>query len=303
MEGGIRMNEKRRMITTSNRGLQEDSFPYRLYQKAKRFGIWNPSDIDFSQDKEDWRTLNKEQKNEILRLISQFQAGEEAVTLDLLPLMFVIAKEGRLEEEMYLTTFLYEEAKHTEFFRLVLNTLGEYGDLSLFHSETYHKIFGEILPQAMERLITDSSPEAIAEASTVYNMFVEGVLAETGYFSFYQSLEKAGIMPGLLKGISYLQKDESRHIGYGTYLLQRLISEHPHLYECIAGKMEELTPLAIKLNQEGFSQNVSTFGSSAEDTMNFTMKQLSVRMEILSRARGKKTEEIFRVQENELGVF
>jgi ribonucleoside-diphosphate reductase beta chain len=30
-------------------------------------------------------------------------------------------------------------------------------------------------------------------------MFVEGVLAETGYDSFYQSLEKAGAMPSLLK--------------------------------------------------------------------------------------------------------
>jgi ribonucleoside-diphosphate reductase beta chain len=28
----------------------------------------------------------------------------------------VIAQEGRLEEEMFLTSFLWEEAKHVEFF-------------------------------------------------------------------------------------------------------------------------------------------------------------------------------------------
>ncbi|WP_223587778.1 R2-like ligand-binding oxidase [Neobacillus bataviensis] len=295
---------KRTILTTSKRGLLEDSFPYRLYQKAKRLGTWNPADIDFSKDQRDWKTLNAVQKQDILRLISQFQAGEEAVTLDLLPLIMAIAKEGRLEEEMFLTTFLYEEAKHTEFFRLVLNALGERGDLSHFHTETYQKIFYEILPTTMERLITDQSPEAIAEASVVYNMFVEGVLAETGYYSFYEALEKSNIMPGLLEGIGNLKKDESRHIGYGTFLLQRLICEHPHLFDFVAAKMAELTPLAIRLNQEGIAgREVSSFGGNPDDVMNFTLKQLSVRMEVLARAKGKKIEEIYRVTDSEIGVL
>lgn len=296
--------EKRTILTTSTRGLLEDSFPYRLYQKAKRLGTWNPADIDFSQDQRDWKKLSAEQKEDILRLISQFQAGEEAVTLDLLPLIMAVAKEGRLEEEMFLTTFLFEEAKHTEFFRLVLNAIGERGDLSHFHTETYQKIFYEILPATMERLVSDQSPEAIAEASVVYNMFVEGVLAETGYFSFYEALEKSGIMPGLLEGIGNLKKDESRHIGYGTFLLQRLICEHPHLFDFVAAKMAELTPLAIQLNQEGIAgRKVSSFGGNPDDVMNFTMRQLSVRMEVLARARGKKIEEIYRVTESEIGVL
>ncbi|MEH7110012.1 R2-like ligand-binding oxidase [Bacillus sp. JJ1764] len=296
--------EKRTFITTSSRGIQEDSFPYRLYQKAKRVGTWNPADLDFSQDREDWKKLTAEQRDDILRLISQFQAGEEAVTLDLLPLIMTIAKEGRLEEEMFLTTFLYEEAKHTEFFRRVLNALDEKGDLAHFHTDTYKQIFYEILPAAMGRLISDQSPEAIAEASVVYNMFVEGVLAETGYFSFYAALETAGIMPGLLEGVGNLKKDESRHIGYGTFLLQRLICEHPHLYEFVMMKMGELAPLAIKLNQEGTAgREVTSFGGNPEEIMNFTMKQLAVRMDVLARAKGKKIEEIYRVTESEIGIL
>jgi len=296
--------EKRSIITTSTRGLLEDSFPYRLYQKAKRMGTWNPADIDFSQDQQDWKSMTEEQREDILKLICQFQAGEEAVTLDLLPLIMAIAKEGRLEEEMFLTTFLYEEAKHTEFFRRALNAIGEKGDLSHFHKGAYKQVFYEILPAAMERLVTDQSPEAIAEASVVYNMFVEGVLAETGYFSFYASLETAGIMPGLLEGIGYLKKDESRHIGYGTFLLQRLICEHPHLYDVITAKMGELAPLAIQINQEGIDgKEVSSFGGDPDEIMNFTMKQLAVRMDILSRARGKKIEEIYRVSDSEMGVL
>ncbi|MDQ7864003.1 hypothetical protein RCO48_31735 [Peribacillus frigoritolerans] len=70
-----------------------------------------------------------------------FRAGEEAVTLDLLPLIMAIANEGRIEEEMYLTTFLFEEAKHMEFFRYTLDQIGETGDLTVYHSDTYKSIF------------------------------------------------------------------------------------------------------------------------------------------------------------------
>jgi len=44
-------------FVTTTRGLQRDTPPMRLYEKAKRFGIWNPSDIDFAQDIQDWQTL------------------------------------------------------------------------------------------------------------------------------------------------------------------------------------------------------------------------------------------------------
>ncbi|WP_066370387.1 R2-like ligand-binding oxidase [Neobacillus fumarioli] len=296
--------QTRTMSTTSSRGLLEDSFPYRLYQKAKRVGTWNPADIDFSEDQKDWQKLNTDQQQDILRVISQFQAGEEAVTLDLLPLMMAVAKEGRLEEEMFLTTFLFEEAKHTEFFRRVLNAFGEKGDLSHFHTPAYRKVFYEILPGAMSRLETDQSPEAIAGASVVYNMFVEGVLAETGYFFLYQMLKKSGIMPGLLEGVGHLKRDESRHIGYGTFLLQRLICEHPPIYEVVMAKMGELGPLAIQLiHESNLDGEVSSFGGNPEESLNFAQKQLAIRMEVLARAKGKKIEEIYSISESEIGVL
>ena len=290
----------RKTITATSRGLMIDSFPYRLYQKAKKVGTWNPATIDYTKDAEDWGILSIGQKNSILRLLSQFQAGEEAVTL-----IMAIAKDGRIEEEMYLTTFLFEEAKHTEFFRTVLDAIGEKGELNPLLTDTYKQVFHVILPTAMERLITDQSPEAIADAATVYNMFVEGVLAETGYFSFYKSLETSKLMPGLLEGVGNLKRDESRHIGYGTFLLQRLICEHPHIYDDVVMKrMEELTPLAFKIIDEGFQEpDLEAFNNEPDEFVNFAMKQLKVRMEILSRARGKKIEDIYKTTESDVGVY
>jgi ribonucleoside-diphosphate reductase beta chain len=42
----------------------------------------------------------------------------------------------------------------------------------------------------MHRLTHDDSPIAQAEASVTYNMIVEGVLAETGYYGFFQAYKR-----------------------------------------------------------------------------------------------------------------
>ena len=211
-------------VTTSH-GLDRQSPPMRLFEKAKRFGVWNPSDIDYHQDGQDWRQLRADERDILLRLTSMFQAGEEAVTLDLLPLILVIAGEGRLEEEMYLTTFLWEEAKHTDFFqRFLAEVAGAAGsDLSRYHSPHYCAIIYEALPQALHCLYSDQSPAAQVSAAVTYNMIVEGVLAETGYHAYFTVLDQQNIFPGQRQGITLLKQDESRHIAYGIYLLSRLL--------------------------------------------------------------------------------
>ncbi|MBE3552022.1 MAG: R2-like ligand-binding oxidase [Kyrpidia tusciae] len=299
--GGSKM---RVFATTSERGLNQEILPMRLYHKAKKLGIWDPKELDFTQDREDWKTLTTDQRELILKLCSLFQAGEEAVTRDLLPLIRVVASEGRLEEEMYLTTFLFEEAKHTESFRLFLDEVAEYhGDLAIYHKENYKKVFYEYLPQAMERLIHDPSPEAQAEASVTYNMIVEGVLAETGYHGFSNALGRQGKMPGLLKAVEYLKRDESRHIGYGTYLLSRLIAENENVWKTINNKMGELLPYAIGVVNELLGEGPHPFGLDPEEFVQYATKQFQIRMDVLERAKDRSVDEIYGISEQEIGVL
>ena len=72
---------------TTTVGLDRQSPPMRLFEKAKKFGVWNPSDIDLSQDVADWQKLAADEQDILLRLMAMFVGGEEAVTLDLLPLV------------------------------------------------------------------------------------------------------------------------------------------------------------------------------------------------------------------------
>ncbi len=214
---------------------------FKLYEKAKRVGKWNPTDIDFSQDVKDFQSLRDEERIAALPLISAFSAGEEAVTLDILPMIHAMANQGRLEDTMFLTTFVHEEAKHTEMFSRWQQEVGIADmDLSLFHNDSYKRIFYEELPEAMNRLLTDDSPEAVIRAATVYNMVVEGILAESGYNAFREIFRKAGFFPGLLEGIDYLNMDEGRHIQFGIYTIQRLVVGSDENYKIFNDYMDEL---------------------------------------------------------------
>lgn len=275
-------------FTTTTRGLQRDTPPMKLFEKAKRYGIWNPSDIDFSQDKADWDKLSNDEQDVILRLTSQFQAGEEAVTLDLLPLIMTVAQEGRIEEELFLTTFLWEEAKHTDFFnRFFTEVTDDPGDLSRYHLPHYKTLFYETLPTALNRLVTDTSPEAQVIASVTYNMIVEGVLAETGYHIYYTTLRDNNIMPGTTEGIDRLKQDESRHIAYGIYLISRLVAEHSDLWEIVDNTLNTLLIPALGTVEEGFAcYDPVPFGLKVEDFTNYAMMQYSKRYERIARSRG-----------------
>ncbi|MEO1289868.1 MAG: R2-like ligand-binding oxidase [Chloroflexota bacterium] len=290
--------KKHDQFVTTTRGLNRDMPPMRLFEKAKKYGIWNPSEIDFSQDKQDWQTLSAEERDLVLRLTSLFVAGEEAVTLDLLPLMMAVAKEGRIEEEMYLTTFLWEEAKHTDFFQRFLNEVLEIdGDnLTQYHSASYNHIFYQALPEALDRLTTDQSPEAQLIASVTYNMIVEGVLAETGYHVYYSIFENKGIMPGNLQGVTKLKQDESRHIAYGIYLISRLVAENPDLWSVAEARMNSLLMPAIGVITEAFdAYDPVPFGLQIDDFVGYAMMQFQKRMGRIEKAKGASLEDIYKV--------
>ena len=95
----------------------------------------------------------------------------------------------------------------------------------------------------MNVLLDDPSPAALARASVTYNMIVEGVLAETGYANYHQSLAVNDLMPGLCAGLVNIKRDESRHIAYGVYLLSRLVAEDHTIWNVIEERMVELQPL------------------------------------------------------------
>jgi ribonucleoside-diphosphate reductase beta chain len=203
-----------------------------------------------------------------------------------MPLVNHVARAGRIEEEIYLTSFLWEEAKHVEFFRRWFDHVpGVQEDLNQYLGPAYKKIFYEELPTAMSRLREDSSPEAQVRASVTYNVIVEGVLAETGYHSYHLALEQRGLMPGLREGIANIKRDESRHIAYGVHLLSRLVAADPSLWAVAEEEMARLLVPAMQFIDESFADYgpVSPLGVRLDEIAEFAQRQFAKRLDRIRR--------------------
>ncbi len=289
----------RESFQTISDGLNRNHAMFRLWEKAKKLGTWNPADIDFTQDRADWKDATDSERDLTLHVTTLFLSGEEAVTVDLLPLIGVIAREGRLEEEMYLTSFLWEEAKHVDFFRRYLDeVMTDRGDLNRYHGDSYKTIFYDELPAAMGRLREDDTPLAQVEAAVTYNMIVEGILAETGYHGWYQILEQTKLMPGMSQGIGLVQKDESRHLRFGVYLISRLVAEFgDSVWEAVENKMSTLLTPAIGVVNELFDYQEAlhsevAFDLKRDDFVDYAVTQFQKRMDRIEKARSQTVEEI-----------
>ncbi|MBM3290770.1 MAG: R2-like ligand-binding oxidase [Candidatus Hydrogenedentes bacterium] len=274
-------------FATTTRGLRRTSPPMVLFEKAKRIGVWDPSDIDFTQDLVDWPRLAPDERDAVLRLTASFAGGEEAVTLDLLPLMLAINRLGWAEESVYMTSFLWEEAKHADFFdRFLTEVAREDRGFDRYHLPCYRAIFYDALPAAMDALIEDPSPRAIVRASTTYNLVVEGIIAETGYHAYFLALNDRGLMPGTRAAVTKIKQDEARHIAFGIYLLSRLISAEPALWDVVQETMNEMLALTMGMIHEMFEPyDVPPFGQDESVFQEYAMRQFGKRLDRLDRAR------------------
>ena len=293
----------RTLSSTSTRGLRHNLPPMRLWQKAKRLGIWNPVDIDLTQDIKDWQGLSEDEQNYLRRLCASFMAGEESVTLDLLPLIRTVAEEGRIEEEMYLTSFLWEEAKHLEGFRRFFDEVAQdTSDLSRFYGHGFKKIFYEELPASMNRLYTDTSVEAQVRASVTYNMIIEGVMAENGYRTFGLVLNANNLMPGMQQFVAYLKRDESRHIAFAIYFLSRHIAESgDRAWNAIEERMHELMAMVRDSGKPDYSiykAGKPPFNLDLAESNAYSTMQFNKRLERLRKARTQTLDEINNIANN-----
>ena len=249
---------------TSSRAFRTDILPWRLYQKGKQLA-WDPAELDFTVDAEHWRQQDERLREGVTRLATTFMVGEEAVTLDIVPLIRAVAESGRVEETLFLTTFLGDEAKHAEMFRTWFAAIGKEGPFDAYLTNAQRAIFDEDLPRAMSRLDSDRSPEAFLDASLTYNHFVEGVLAMTGYWAWHRIFTMLNLFPGMRQGIALVQRDERRHLAYGTYLCRRIVAEHPETWGFVQERMETLRLSGLEFVSDIGSAFFDEFKAAAGD--------------------------------------
>lgn len=275
-------------------GLRWDAFPLRLFTKGNG-KFWDPASIDFSADAADWTSFSEDEEESATRLVAQFVAGEEAVTQDIQPFMSAMAAEGRFGDEMYLSQFCFEEAKHAQGFRLWMDELGLDTDLHSVVDENpyYREIFYEQLPDSLQRLASDPSPRNQVLASVTYNHVVEGSLALTGYFAWQNICSSRNILPGMRTLISHIAEDERRHMAWGTFTCRRHVAADDSLWQVVNERMEELLPLALGMIQwDNDKYEVPPFSGEDHGFVEYAANRANRRLRAIESARGRPVEDI-----------
>jgi len=287
--------KRTRLGSLSAGGLNWDSLPLKLFAGGNA-KFWDPAGIDFSRDRADWESLSDNERDGAARICAEFIAGEEAVTQDIQPFMAAMRAEGRLGDEMYLTQFAFEEAKHTQVFRLWLDAVGLTDDLHGYLDElpAYRQMFYEELPESLNALATDPSPAAQVRASATYNHVVEGMMALTGYYAWHKICVDRGILPGMQELVRRIGDDERRHMAWGTFTCRRHVAADDANWTVFETRMNELIPLALRNTEEFFALygDQVPFDLEKDEFLQYATDKGMRRFGTIGSARGRPVGEI-----------
>jgi ribonucleoside-diphosphate reductase beta chain len=237
---------------------QADSKYAELFTKSKRL-FWDPAAVDLSRDREGWAAIRRDHPaarygEQIERLCSLFYQGEASVTRTLAPYLVATSRlELGADVEMYLTSQLYEEAKHFDFFsRYFREVLGDDGRSTTAHlTSAPQQLLVSGLEQIADRLVrADAGPAleaAMVEAVAYYMGVVEAMVARTGYQAVTDALVSRGWLPGLVAGFRLIRRDEGRHVAFGIEFLRQAVAARPGHRDAVHRVFENALPLVIEV--------------------------------------------------------
>ena len=194
---------------------------------------------------------------------------------------------------MYLTQFAFEEAKHTQVFRLWLDAVGATDDLQVFLDDlpTYRKIFYEELPESLDTLATDPSPAAQVRASATYNHVIEGMMALTGYYAWHRICVDNNILPGMQELVRRIGDDERRHMAWGTFTCRRHVAADDSNWAVFEERMNQLIPMALQNTDDAYDlYDVVPFGLEKDEFQQYATDKGMRRFGTISSARGRPLE-------------
>ena len=253
---------------------------------------WNSESFDFTVDKEHWESpdaLTEGQKEYMQWGLSAFFLGEERVTTELLP--FAIAAPSD-DARAFLATQISDEAKHMMFFdRFYREVFGvsaatladNLRPLRSDMNDSYIQLFDGILHDCAEKLRKDPSDmDSLVRGITVYMVIIEGTLALTGARFIIRSLKQLDRMPGFRQGFTAVNRDESRHVGFGVKFLADAIKEDRAYAQTVADTIKEVLPVATLALAPPMVENpydfVSPFGFHSSEMYEYAARALSKKL-------------------------
>jgi len=225
----------------------------RLFMRWQR-QQWSTEDFDFTEDARQWAdpdAFTEEERKFLAFGFSEFFIAEDRVTVELLP--FALAAPQK-EAQLFLTTQISDEAKHVvfwdRFYREVFDSDAD-GIAEQLQQHRYvvnkdwETMFDGILHDCAERLRRDPTDfAALVRGITVYMVVIEGMLALTAARFMIKSLKENDWFPGFVQGFTAVNRDESRHVGFGVKFLADAIKADEANARVVEDTLKECLPVA-----------------------------------------------------------
>jgi ribonucleoside-diphosphate reductase beta chain len=252
---------------------------------------WNSETFDFTRDAEEWNdgsTWTEDEKRFMLFGFSEFFLGEERVTTELLP--FAIAAPTD-DQRIFLASQIADEARHCVFFdrfyREVIGTdaktiADNLAEQRQHVNSEWKELFDGILHDCAETLRKDPSDmEALVRGITVYMIVIEGTLALTGARFILRSLKERDRMPGFRDGFTHVNRDESRHVGFGVKFLADAIREDERYKQVVQETLQETLPVGVLAFSPPWVEDRYDFETPfyhSKEVFEYAMKSLSKKL-------------------------
>ena len=281
--GDIRIDD---VLSFIDRGIENMPSYMDLYRRWEA-QQWSVGEIDFSLDRKDWLEATDLERKATLWSHRLFFNGEERVTATLAP--FVWASPTP-EIEVFLSTQMVDEARHTVFFQRwwhdVVGTdaksLGQLlKEIRPEANEGYNILFYDRLPATAQRLASNPRDfDAFVEGVTLYHIVIEATIALTGQRFELESMREQGLTDrGFYRGFTAIARDESRHVNFGIKVLQEAVRENPQRYAPIIQQtLVECLPLISGVLDPPDPAYVTEFGHTESEIVGFALESLNKRL-------------------------
>ena len=241
-------------LTDTRHNFKPYQYPWAIEMWEKHEGMhWLPKEVPMQNDVDHWnRRLTNEQKHFLMQIFRLFTQGDIAVggayTKNYIPVL-----GGHPEIHDLLVSFANREGVHVKAYSHLIETLG-----------LPDKIFNEFLEyeamvakQKFFDEIEGLDEKYIIQQMTAVSAFTEGMQLFSS-FAMLLNFGRQGLMPGMVKIVTWSILDEDLHVEGMTKLFRTFVKENPEVWNdelkgqlyTIAEKMVELEDKFIDLAYE-----------------------------------------------------
>ena len=284
--GDIRIDD---VLSFIDRGIERMPSYMDLYRRWEA-QQWAVSDLDFSLDRQDWIESTEIDRKATMWSHRLFFNGEERVTATLAPFVWAAPTP---EIEIFLSTQMVDEARHTAFFekwwrevpRTDARNLSDLmKEIRPETNEGYNILFYERLPATAQRLASNPKDfDAFVEGVTLYHIVIEATIALTGQRFELEAMREQGLTDrGFYRGFTAVARDESRHVSFGIKLLQEAVRDDAERYAPIIQRtLVECLPLISGTLDPPDPRYVTDYGHTESEIVEFAIQSLNRRLQAI----------------------